>query len=322
MKKGTGWVWCVCLAILVAGTVAAQDRSFTGGRFAMVLDGETQGYVKKSSGGFVKGEVATHQPGGESIYAKKSLVTTTVEPLVVEVGLDMGPGYMEWIKRSFAGELPTRNAEIVACDSEGRVMARRELINVVITEVTFPTLDGSSKEAAYVTVTMAPEKVKYSKGDGSQMAAPKASATKRWLSSNFRIELGDLPTKRVSKIDSFTWKRDVVKDEVGTFREPTRSLGQIWVPDLELTISNADVREWEDWYRSFVIDGRSDDSAEKTGKIEFLSPDLTTVIGSIDLMNVGLIALQTEDAAANKEEVARFTVELYVEQLRFSSSNK
>ena len=89
-------------------------------------------------------------------------------------------------------------------------------------------------------------------------------------------------------------------------------MGRISVPDLKLTVSMADFRGWSDWHRSFLIEGRSDDSAEKTGKIEFLSSDLTTVIGSIDLMNVGLIALRTDPTEANTETVARFTVELYV----------
>jgi len=41
-------------------------------------------------------------------------------------------------------------------------------------------------------------------------------------------------------------------------------------------------------------------------------------LASIDLLNVGIISLETLGQEANKDEVATFTVELYVEQMKFN----
>ena len=90
------------------------------------------------------------------------------------------------------------------------------------------------------------------------------------------------------------------------------------MPNLKLTISMADVEAWEDWHQSFVIDGkRSDDDDELTGSITFLDPSLTKELAEIQLLHVGLISLDTTGPEANQEEVPRFTVELYVEEMKF-----
>ena len=75
-----------------------------------------------------------------------------------------------------------------------------------------------------------------------------------------------------------------------------------------------------DWHKTFVIDGNASDSEELTGRIVFLGPDLSEELATIDLSHVGIISLETESAEANKEEVARFAVELYVEQMAFFSN--
>jgi hypothetical protein len=298
----------------------AESRSFTGGRFMLDIDGQVAGFIKKTSGGNIKGEVTVHNLGPD-IYQKKHLSTITYDPFTVEVGTGMSKGFYEWIQASFDKGHVTKSGMLVAADFDYNAKSVREFRDAFISEVTIPALDGSSKEPAYMTVKFDPEVIYYSPGDGNKLQGNlDASAQKKWLCSNFRFNLGDLPCSRVAKIDSFTWKQGVIKDEVGMFRSPTKHAAKVEVPNLKITISMADIEPWAQWHKSFVIDGKCTDSDELTGAIEFMGPDLEEVLGTISLDHVGIISLEAAAAEANKEEVARFTIELYVEQMRFDMS--
>ena len=59
---------------------------------------------------------------------------------------------------------------------------------------------------------------------------------------------------------------------------------------------------------------------ELFGAMTFLGPDLQDELASIELHHVGLISLESAAHEANKEEVGRCTVEIYVEEMKFNHS--
>ena len=299
-----------------APRMPGHARSFTAGRFALDVDGMVAGFVKSVSGGIIKGEVAVHQLGPDNIQ-KKHLATISYDPFTVEVGMGMSKMFYEWIRASFDKGYVTKSGEMIAADFDCCAQTSRVFYDAYISEVTLPALDGGSKEPAYMTVKMDPEKIRYEKRSGEKIQGNIGSAQKKWLASNWRFELGALPCSRVAKIDSFTWKQSVVKDEVGMFREPTKHPAKVEVPNLKLTISMADCEPWRQFHQSFVIDGHCAEENELTGSITFLGPDLKEELAEIFLDHVGIISLQQAKQEANKEDIARFEVELYVEQMRF-----
>ena len=183
--------------------------------------------------------------------------------------------------------------------------------------MTIPTLDGSSREPGYLSVKLVPELIRYLPGSRSRIGDV-GDPTKGWLTSNFQFSLGDLPCSRVTKIDSFTWRRSFVTDEVGAFREATKHPARVEVPNLTITLSMADIEPWQRWFESFVIDGRCDEEAELSGAITLLAPDLKEELAEIQMSNVGIISLSMHTLEANQEAIARFTVELYCEQFNFA----
>ena len=298
-------------------TALSKNRSYTSGRFALIVDGsEPLGFVKSVSGGSIKGELSTHQLGSESV-SKKRITTVSYESFTVEVGMGMTNGLFDWIHVSLDKGDVSKSGEFIACDFDYKLVTVREFYAAHISEVTIPELDGSSKAPAYMTVKIDPEGIRYKKGDGSRIQGEFPPASKKWLSSNFRFELDPLPCQRVAKIDSFTWKQGVIKDEVGQFREATKRPAKVEVPNIKLTISMADLQPWLDWHRTFIIEGLCDEGEELNGKLEFLGPDMEEILATIELLNVGIISLDTAWQEAEKEEVARFTVELYVEEMKF-----
>lgn len=290
-------------------------RTYAAGRFALFTDGEALGFVKSVSGGNIVGQVATHNMGPDNIV-KKHLATIQHQDISVEVGMGMSKNFYEWIRQSFDKAHITKSGEVVAADFDYNAMRATEFYDAHISEVVMPAFDASSKEAAYMTVKINPERLRHVKRSGEKLSAKMGTKTKKWLPSNFSLSLGDLPCDRVSKIDSFTLKQAIIEDQVGKFREPTKHPAKLEVPNLKITFSAADAEGWETWFRSFVIDGKCSDADELNGEITIFGPDLNEVLGRIELYHCGIISLQPTKYEANKEAPARLEAEIYVEEMK------
>jgi hypothetical protein len=296
------------------------ERSFAAGRFAFGIDGQFAGFIKKVSGGTIKGEMVTHNLGTSNIQ-KKHLATISHEPLDMEISMGMGKNLWDWIKSSFDLGFVQKNCELQACNFNSEVQAVRVFSDAYISEVTIPALDGSNKDAGYFTIKLDPRIIRYEKGDGSKIKGDENLGSKKWLCSNFKLDIDGLPCNRVAKIDSIKWTQKIVKDEVGAFREPFKEPAALECSNLKLTISMADLDPWADWHKSFVIDGKCTDSDEKTGSLTLLGPDLQEELMTINFEHLGIMSLEQEGVEANKEDVARFTVELYCERIIIDSYN-
>ncbi len=292
-----------------------KERSFNAGRFAFLIDGLSVGFCKSFSGGAIKGIVAEHDAGA-TVFKRKHIANISHEPFTIDISTSMGKGMWEWIYGSFTQGHVTRSGQIISADHDLNAKRSMTFKDGHITEVTIPALDGSSKDPCYFTVKIDPEILRHAKESG-KIQGQFGNAHKKWLASNWRFTLGSLPCERVAKIDSFTIKQTVVKDEVGAFREPTKHPGKLEVPNLTFYVSAADADAYEREFQSFVIDGFNDASKEMQGSIELLDPSLKETLGTIDLVNCGLISVEAEKHEANKEGVARMKVEIYVEEVKF-----
>lgn len=295
-------------------------RSYSAGRFALSIDGATAGFIKKCEGAFTKGEVVKHNLG-TSFYAKKHLATISHEPLKMDIAAGMGKPLWEWIQASMDKGFVEKNIEIQACNFNHEVESVRALSDCYISEVSLPALDGSSKDAVYLSVTIDPQVVRNEAGTGAQIKGDENAKSKDFLCSNFRVSIGDLPCDRVAKVGALKWTQKIVKDEVGAFREARKEPAALEVGDLELDISQADIADWEKWHKSFVIDGICSDGDELNGSITLLGPDMKKELLTVDLLHIGIMELTPAAMEANKEEVARFKVKLYIEEMRIASYN-
>ncbi len=85
----------------------------------------------------------------------------------------------------------------------------RKFHGAQITEIRFPSLDAGGSENIYYTIelqnaSLAPIRRK-SAGKNT------AGKSNKWRANNFRVELGSLPCEKVTKIDSFTIKQNIVE---------------------------------------------------------------------------------------------------------------
>jgi len=293
-----------------------NNRSHTAGRFALEVGNYNVGFLKKFSGLAMEADIVANDLGPDNVQ-KKHVSNIKWTPGKATVGIGMGKGMYDWIKASFDKAYFPQNGMFTAADFNYKAQTRMEFEQALITSVTVPKLDGSSKDAAYFDIEFEVEKVRWSKAGGEDIRGKIGPKQKAWLCSNFRVEIGALPCDRVATVDTFTWKCSVAADQVGIFREPTKHPAKVTVPDIKLSISNADHPAWADAAKKWFIDGAHLEGDEMHGRLVFLGPDMKTELGEIELQNVGFKKFSDDDSEANSEKIKRFNVELYVEKMVF-----
>ena len=295
----------------------ADNRSFTGGNFLLDINGETAGYVKKFSGLALEGDVVANDLGPDNCQ-KKTIANWKWTPGKATIGIGMGSEMYQWMKAAFDKGYATKDGAITSADANFKAQSTLDFKRALITEVTVPKLDGSSKDSAYFDIGWESEEVRWIKGDGKDIRGKVGMKQKQWLCCNFKVEIASLPCTRIATVDSFTWKCAVATDMCGAFVENSKHPAKVTVPDLKLGISMADHQAWADAAKSWFVDGnRMEDKHEMQGAIIFYGPNMKDELGRINLENVGFKKISEEDREANTEKIARFNVELYVEKMTF-----
>ena len=294
----------------------ADQRTYTGGRFSLDIDGYNVGFLKKFSGLAMEADIVANDLGPDNVQ-KKHVSNIKWTPGKATVGIGMGKGMYDWIKAAFDKGYVTKNGTFTSADFNYKAQSQLTFLNGLITGVTVPKLDGASKDAAYFDIEFDTEQVRWAKGGNEDIRGKVGPKQKAWLCSNFRIEIGGLPCDRIATLDSFTWKCAVASDQIGIHREPTKHPAKVTVPDLKLGISYADHDAWAQAAKKWFVDGEHLEGNEMTGRIVFLDPNMKDELGEITLMNVGFKKFSDDDAEANSEKIKRFNVELYVEKMEF-----
>lgn len=284
------------------------------GAFALELEGSVVGYLHSYEGGNIYAEVITEPPGPDGIQ-KKHLGQPQYEDVRVQFGLSMGKELYEWIRSLLDKQVVTKNGSILTLDVNGKIIEEIQFVDALISEITFPAADGSSKEPAYLTVQITPEHTRRKAGSGQTPPLPTRKAIKKWLPSNFRFELGNLPCKRVASIESFSILQQVNRATVGEWRDFERQPGHLEIPNLRVTLSAADAPDWYAWFDEFVVMGNNTDDRELSGSLTWLGPDLKTELATLNLSHVGIFRLAPDQQASGSEAIRRVIADLYCEQM-------
>jgi len=290
------------------------SRTYVSGNFQLVLDGVKTGFLKSVEGGAATAEVVSEASDQSSPFIKKHLGAITYEPLVVEFGLSMDKSIYDWISASWTKKYMRKNGAIVTTDQRMNAVSQREFFNALITEVGIPACDGSSKDPAYLTVKFAPEYTRISKASGKADGGTKGKQ-KAWLTSNFRVKIGDLDCTRIKSVAAFSVTQKVATDDIGDARDYQLEPGDLEFPNLAITLAESSAKGWFDWFDSFVLKGNNEDKKEKNGSISFLAPNLSDELLRIDLFNLGIFKISHDKGEAKAEKVSTVTAHLYCERM-------
>ncbi len=290
-----------------------QHKASTAGHFELAIDGHsTTAYLKNVDGGYVRAGLMD-EPIGPENYRIKHTSVVSIEPFSMEFGMSGANDVLKWIQQSWRKEWSRRNGEVRHANFDFAQTFTHEFYDALITETTFPTLDGASKEAAYIKLKVQPERVVTKKQDGGKLSPIAGSKQKMWMPSGFRLKIDGIEgMEYTNKIDSFTIKQGVKTLYTGAERFPQIEPTKIEFPAITGTIALGYADGLLAWYQKAVVDGEADPKSQKSGSIEFLSPDRADVLFRINLYEVGIHHAQIPQSTANADQIKRVKFELFV----------
>jgi hypothetical protein len=306
--------------ILTAQTMNAAPpvRPYTAGNFGLEIDGTFVGAVTKVEGGNAVGDVA--KLAGEEFFVKKQLTNFGVRDIVLEFGAGMHGSLYDWIQASLKGQQMAKSGAVLTMDYQGTVQARLAFTDALITQITFPAADGSSKDALRFTIRLTPETTTFDRSPGGK-ASTKALAPKPALASAFRLSIDGLDMSKVSGVEALTINLPSHRFGKESFRFESKMPAQIDFPNVMITMSQTQADSVYDWFEKFVIGGNNGDEAEKNGTLEFLTANLSTTVFELTFKQLGIFEISPVPAA-NADAVAKIMVAMYCEQIEFAHFGK
>jgi hypothetical protein len=295
-----------------------SSKSYSAGHFELLIDThKTSTFLKSVDGGWAKAN-AIDDPVGADSERIKHISTVDVEPLSIEFGLSGASEVLQWIQGSWNRQWGRRNGQISHADFNLNQTFEHWFYDALITETTFPVLDGSSKESGYLKCKIQPEQVvTRTVPPGTTLASNYSLKQKMWTTSSFRFTLDQIDDMQyVNKIESFTIKQGVKKLYTGADRFPTIEPTNVVFPNISGTIALGYADKLLKWHHDYIVKGKKDPDAQMSGTIEFLSPDRSKVIFRINLYQVGLISAAVQQATANTDQIKRVKFEMFVGNMK------
>lgn len=299
--------------------ITADKRGYVAGKYGIELDNIVAGWVASVEGGHATADVVQEKLGSDHVI-KKHIAGVKYEDITISCGTGMSKGFYEWIKASFDHKYTRKNGAIITADYNYKEYTRLNFYNALITEIGFPALDAASKDAAKMTIKVSPEYTRMQAAAGSSIANGfKIDQTiqKKWLPSNFKLEIGGLDCTRVNKIEAITVKQKVIDNPVGELRDYEREPAHLEIPNLVVTLAESHAKEFYDWHDNFVIKGQNADDQEKSGTLTYLAADMKTELFSINFHHLGIFKLTPEKVEAGSENIRRVKAEMYCEEMEF-----
>jgi hypothetical protein len=85
-----------------------------------------------------------------------------------------------------------------------------------------------------------------------------------------------------------------------------------------VTLPESQAQSFYDWHEEFVIKGNNGQEEEKNGKLEYLAPNLSDVLFTIDFHNLGIFKLAPEKGEAGSDQIQHVMAEMYCVQMTFT----
>lgn len=300
-----------------------MPRVYVGNRFGLEIENTSAGWLLSAEGGQAATEVVQERMA-QGHPARKHPGIVKFEDITISCGTGMSRQFYQWLEASFPDyEHLRRNGAIIVADYDLNEVSRLTFINSLISEIGFPALDASSKEAAKMTVKIVPERTDMSFArPGKLKGANDNRRQKLWQVSNFRLDIDQMPCRRVSKVEALTIKQKVIENPLGDELYYQRQATAIDYPNLVITLPEADAEPWYKWHKSFVIDGNSGPGQEKTGTLTYLASDQKTVLFGIHFSNLGIIKFTPDKLDSGSDKLRMVKIEMYFETLKFDYNDQ
>jgi hypothetical protein len=279
--------------------------------------------LKSCEGGWSKANLVDEPIGGASGRVKH-LGTIEIEPMTIELGMSGAKEVLQWIQGSWNRQWDRRSGEITHADFNLKETYEHWFYDALITEVTFPALDGAAKDPAYLKCKIQPERVRTVRGSKKDMIGKVTEKQKLWTPSSFRLTIDQFAgMEYVNKLEAFTITQGIKKMYIGQERYPQIEPTGIKFPNLSGTISLAYADALLKWHHDYIANftGTKDPHAQLSGAIEFLTPDRASTIFRIELTQVGIMSAAIQQASANTDQIKRVKFEMFVGSMKIDGGS-
>lgn len=297
------------------------NRAYSAAHFVLELDGKKDiGIIRSVDGGGVKSEIMTYQMG-DTHDLWRQISKPKYEDLKLEFSMSFSKEFYDWIRSFFQGEVVRKNGAIVAGDFHYKERARREFQEALISEITFPKLDGGDKNACYMQATIAPEILRFAKGSNADLQPVIGQLRQKlWSAANFELTI-DGPfrdkCRRCTKIDSFTIKQQVQEYHCGEQRDPIRVPGPLEFPNITFYIPESDAQPFIEHYTKYGIGGDLQMSPRLTGAIE-MRDNSASELCTVNLYGIDIASVSADKSEAGSDSVKEAKIEISVERMDFA----
>ncbi len=297
-------------------------RAYVASRFALELDNVVNGWVYTADGGGPTGDVILEK-SAQDLIVRKHVGNVSYDDIVLEVGLSMGETFFDWIAKTLKFDFQHHSGAIHYADSDGNILKSLEFYNALISEITLPALDSSSKTQAKMTLKLQPEYTRLRVVGPGQKIQPSAypinpDKSKLWQLANFRLRIDGLEEgcASVTKIDALTIKQTNSDLDIGEYSESEKVPASVTIPDLSITLPEGSATQFTDWLNKFLIGRDNTEDKEKSATLEFLANDLKTVLMSVTFSHLGIYKMTPVKADTSASTTVRtVNVKMYCEEM-------
>jgi T4-like virus tail tube protein gp19 len=280
-------------------SASAAGQNYSVNRVGLLMDDDPAGLLRSADGGEAYAEVILEP--GEIFDSKSHSSPTMYEDIVIQTSANMNNQFYDWIASTWEGKVEhPQNGSIVTFDYDYKPKAMRNFHEGMITETTFPEMDAASKDNAFLSINVAPSSTEVVGPSGQDYTQGK---TRKWLVSNFKLDIPGLDCTKINKIDAFTVK--------STHGETPK----VEFSNLVITMAVSGAESWNKWYRKSVVLGAP---TELSGQLSTYDATMSQKQIHIDLEGLGIVRLGPAKLVAGSEAIARVVAELYVERMHFN----
>jgi len=295
-------------------------RAYSAAHFVLELDkSEIAGFFRSVEGGGIKADVLTYNMGSNADQWRQ-LAKPKYDDVKIQVGMSMSQTFYAWIESFFAGKVARKNGAILAGDFHYKERARRDMYEVLISEVSIPKFDAADRSPCYLTVTMVPERILFAAGSQRDLSPHvTASQQKLWTPNHFELVIGGLEqaTRRTTKIDSFSIKQQILEYRSGNRLDAVRVPGRVVFPNLTFYVPEADSKPLIDHFTQRVQRGAPPEPTRRNGAITATSSDGSPLC-TISLFGIDISAIGPDKSDSTSQEIKQVKVDITVEKMAFS----
>lgn len=301
-------------ASISASTPQGNISAVSSSNFAIELDGALAGFASFVEGGHATAAVI-NEPAGFGGIIKKHIGAIHYNEITISCGAGMSEDFYKWMKLWVEGTIIRKNGAIVELDERGMVLRKADFFNAIISEVAFPLLDASSKDAAQITVKFSPESTRSKSGSG-RYNFPAGTGKATWPAANFRLRIrgGLIPATQIGAI---TVRRPFLQNVAGGVTDSQLLQLPLVVSDLAITLEESHAQFFHDWFEDFVIRGNSGDDQELRGSLEYLD-QRGAVLLTLTFDHMGIFDLRPDRTESIGNDLPKVKSQVYIEILSFN----